>query len=259
MPWVRIHDGAISHPKIVGLIDWRNPFCVWVWGLSYCQLHLTDGAIVKDALPNRDAAKTAIKLATKGLWHDEGTIYVVHDYLDWNNSREVIAEKRASARGRVTRYRQRTDPSGHARDERRTSSLGVSVGSSTDSTIQNTEGVQGEPDRREQSDRLVAPIRAGDFGRIYLHRWQLDNLIATLGEHAADFGLDEWLDALNQSIAGKALPPDPWKFVKGQLDAEIKLRGLAVVETPSDAPTNKRIAGLMAGGQAFLNRNRRTS
>ena len=91
-------------------------------------------------------------------------------------------------------------------------------------------------------------------GRIYLHRWQLDKLIDTLGPHAADFALDDWLEALNGSIADKALPRDPWKFVEDALHRELQRRGLTVAESTPAAPTNKRIAGLVAGGEAFLKR-----
>lgn len=248
MAWVRIHDGAMSHPKIVGLIDWRNPFCVWVWGLSYCQQHLTDGAIVKDALPNRDAVKTAEKLVAKGLWINSGDAFHVHDYLDWNNSRQVIGEKRASARERVTRYRERTDIDTVTRDERRTSSLGVRVGVSSDgSTPEDPEGMQGEPDRRQVRERRVGPSSR----RIFLHRWQIDALIDTLGPHAADFALDEWLDAL--SHRAEVLPKDRWAWVQAELHAEVQRRGLPVAAT-AETTTNKRIAGLVAGGEAFLRR-----
>src|SRR5881628_3727375 len=108
MAWVRIHDGALSHPKLVGLVDWRNPFCLWVWGLSYCQMHLTDGLIPTAALPHPVAAKTAAKLVASGTWdrHDLG--FTVHDYLDWNDSKELVTKKRTEAKERMTNARQRS-------------------------------------------------------------------------------------------------------------------------------------------------------
>lgn len=101
---------------------------------------------------------------------------------------------------------------------------------------------------------IASAPRARQSGRIYLHRWQLENLISTLGPHSDDFGLDDWLERINERIAGQALPRDPWKFVQAELHAEIARRGLAVAEASTAAPTNKRIAGLMAGGEAFLKR-----
>jgi hypothetical protein len=109
MPWVRIHDGAMSNPKLIGLLDWKSPFCVWVWGLSYCQQHLTDGRIPETALPNRVALRTATKLVLARLWdaHEAGG-YIVHDYLDWNDSREVVTKKRQEAKERIATARRRS-------------------------------------------------------------------------------------------------------------------------------------------------------
>lgn len=108
MAWVRIHDGAMSHPKLVDFIDWNNPFCVWVWGLSYCQTHLTNGAIPRAAVPNSKAMKTAAKLVAGGVWETTPTGFQVHDYLDWNDSRELVNKKRSEARERMTNARHRS-------------------------------------------------------------------------------------------------------------------------------------------------------
>jgi len=108
MAWVRIHDGAMSHPKIVGLIDWSNPFCLWVWGLSYAQQHLTNGTITHAALPNDRARKTAKKLVAAGCWEETAGGYQVHDYLDWNDSKETVQKKRSEAKERMANARQRS-------------------------------------------------------------------------------------------------------------------------------------------------------
>lgn len=223
MAWVRIHDGAMSHPKIVGLIDWRNPFCVWVWGLSYCQQHLTDGQITKAALPNKDAVKTGVKLVSLGLWHDGGEHFIVHDYLDWNNSRDVISDKRAQARERARSSRER------APHVPRTSSLGVS-------SLESFQ--EGEPERKpsdspgsaSQSPPISRPDR--NFGRIFLHGWQQHALVAALGPHAEAFELDAWLDGLSAkaNAQGVTFPNDRvrWAWVQAQLTAEIANRNLPV-------------------------------
>lgn len=101
---------------------------------------------------------------------------------------------------------------------------------------------------------FVTRARTTHTGRIFLHRWQVDALIDTLGPHAEGFGLDAWLDALSRTPG--VLPKDRWAWVQAQLDAEVRARGLPIADTPATAPTHKRIAGLMAGGQAFLDRGR---
>lgn len=108
MAWVRIHDAALSHPKLVGLIDWSNPFCVWVWGLSYCQTHLTNGRIPGAALPHAKANKAAARLVLAGLWEAlEAGGWQVHDYLHWNDSRELVTQKRTEAKDRMALARER--------------------------------------------------------------------------------------------------------------------------------------------------------
>lgn len=105
MAWVRIHDAAITHPKIVGLSD--KCFRLWVWGLSYSQQHLTDGALPAAALPPRLLAAVDRLIEVK-LWEPlPGIGWKVHDYLDWNDSREVILAKRDGARQRLTNHREK--------------------------------------------------------------------------------------------------------------------------------------------------------
>ncbi len=217
MAWVRIHDGALTHPKIVGLSD--AAFRLWVWGLSYCQQHLTDGWIPVASLPSKGKPDS---LVTARLWResDRGG-YDVHDYLEWNDSKESVLKKRASLRERVTRYRRDDTP--RARNASATSGV---VKSSDLSVIPISEGEsEGKPEPLRPKQR--------QNGRIFLHRWQTESLIATLGPYAETFDLDLWLDALNAEIATKTLPPDPWKFVKNALHAEVKRRGLEAVAEPS--------------------------
>lgn len=248
MAWVRIHDGAMSHPKILSLT--ASAFRLWVGGLSYCQQHLTDGLIPVAALSVLLGTKAdANQLITAGLWRTSDTGYIVHDYLEWNDSREVVQKKRASLKARVTRYRRVTDSVTERVTERVSNASTTSgVVNSTndqikkdDQTFSVLEGVQGKPSPPKASGRQM--------GRIFLHRWQLDELIATLGAHAAGFALDEWLDDLSRRP--DVLPADRWSWVKAELQAEVRRRGLPVAATQA-APTNKRIAGLVRGGEAFL-------
>ncbi len=241
MAWVRIHDGALTHPKIVGLSD--SAFRLWVWGLSYCQQHLTDGWIPPAALPAKSKPDALVD-ARLWVYAAQGG-FDVHGYLDWNDSRESVLAKRAGLKARVTRFRE-SNVTRSVTHENASSTSGV--GKSTDlTTIKISEGEsEGKPSLPRSSGR--------QNGRIFLHRWQQDALISTLGPFSDDFGLDEWLDGLNTRISGGALPRDPWKFVQAELHAEIARRGLAVAVESAPAPQNKRIAGLMTGGEAFLRR-----
>jgi hypothetical protein len=104
MPWCRIDDAAMSHPKIVGLSD--KAFRLWVWGLAYAQLHLTDGRIIAEAIPARLKRASADLLGAR-LWETEPSGFQIHDYLDWNESREVVLAKRDGARHRLQMHREK--------------------------------------------------------------------------------------------------------------------------------------------------------
>lgn len=159
MAWVRIHDAALSHPKLVGLIDWRNPFCLWVWGLSYCQTHLTDGLIPAAAMPYQQARKAIARLVLAGLWdaQDDGG-WRVHDYLDWNDSRNLVLKKRTEAKERMSNARQRSSPDVRANFyvARAQSGVVLDPGSS--------EGVQGKP---ETDPAEALRLRAGELLQRY--------------------------------------------------------------------------------------------
>jgi len=107
MAWVRIHDGAMGHPKIVGMFDWRDPFHVWIWGMSHCQSHLTDGFITADAVP-ANGRKSAAALVARRLWESAENGWRVHDYLEWNDSRDTISRKRNEAKERMSAARVRS-------------------------------------------------------------------------------------------------------------------------------------------------------
>lgn len=137
MAWVRIHDGALWHPKIVVLFDWRHPFDVWIWGLSYCQMNLTDGHIPSKAVP-KQANKAAAQLVTLGLWEvdqDAGG-YLVHDYLDWNDSRSDVKARRDKTRTRIKAWRKhgserRTNHNGNAVTNTVTEVVSTQVGNAS--------------------------------------------------------------------------------------------------------------------------------
>ena len=105
MSWVRLHDGAMSHPKICALSD--RAFRLWVWGLSYVQTHLTDGHIAREAPIPLTLRRALAELTARQLWdpHPAGG-YAVHDYLDWNNSRAYVTAKRRNAQTRMAQSRQ---------------------------------------------------------------------------------------------------------------------------------------------------------
>lgn len=108
MSYAQIHTQAVRHPKVKHLSP--SAFRLWIAGLCYCQEHLTDGVLSPKALAclGFTASPTLRQeLVAAGLWDEvpEGG-YRVHDYGDWNLTRDVIERKKAQARARLERFRQ---------------------------------------------------------------------------------------------------------------------------------------------------------
>jgi hypothetical protein len=112
MPWFRLDENVMDHPKFLALSDgaWR----LWCEGQSYCQKHLTDGLIVLAALrgfryfsTSRLKQLTATLVPDKGpCWHvlENGSIQV-HDYFDWNDPREAVLKAREESRNRKQKWK----------------------------------------------------------------------------------------------------------------------------------------------------------
>ena len=98
----------MEHPKIGGLPD--GAFRLWVQALAYCQKFLTDGAVNAVALKGLRAysSKRRAELVSVGLWNEaEAGAVVVHDFLDWNDSKEDVLRARKDSKERRQRWRDR--------------------------------------------------------------------------------------------------------------------------------------------------------
>lgn len=118
MPFGRLHEEAAGESKLLALSDaaWR----MWAMGLIYCQKNLTDGfidafAIATFGVRDRNLDRVAEELCkpqVRGrapLWAKVEGGFEVHDYLQWNDSKEEILAGRSKAKDRVGRWRQRHD------------------------------------------------------------------------------------------------------------------------------------------------------
>lgn len=109
MTWVKIDDALADHPKIRETGK-RAPFvlALHVRGLCYAGRYLTDGllkhGVVTGLLEHLGTQDWPMIMVCAGLWEPHPDGYVIHDYLDYNPSREeVLAEResKASERERV--------------------------------------------------------------------------------------------------------------------------------------------------------------
>lgn len=112
MAWVSLDDGMPDHPKNASLSD--AAFRLHIAGICYCNRQLTDGLIEASEIPRlvRKFRRAGLdELVTKGLWSAVTvagvvTLYELHDYLDWNPSREKVLARRAKAKARKDAWKE---------------------------------------------------------------------------------------------------------------------------------------------------------
>jgi len=95
MTWVKLDDLMPQHPKILR----AGPAAAWLWvcGLAYCSRMLTDGAIPAEAVGSfgvPSADRLAGRLTDVGLWEKTADGYQVHDYHDYQPSKEQVLARR---------------------------------------------------------------------------------------------------------------------------------------------------------------------
>jgi hypothetical protein len=117
MTWVKLDDGFADHPKLVT----AGPMASWlhVCALCYCGRHLTDGIIPKPMVPRLSSVpkpqREADRLVEAGVWEDVGDCYVIHDYHDFQPTREEVladreAKRAAGKKGAEARWGKKAKP-----------------------------------------------------------------------------------------------------------------------------------------------------
>jgi hypothetical protein len=102
MAWAKLDDRFHGHPKI--RVAWRRePVAIGLHALalSWVAQYDEDGRVspefVADQLPDEDERTSAVSaLVESGLWEPNGYGWMIHDYLDYNPSREQIVQRRAA-------------------------------------------------------------------------------------------------------------------------------------------------------------------
>lgn len=95
MAWVKIDDGFADHPKIAA----AGPLgmALQVAALCYCNRFLTDGFIPQSVALRliqfeglAEPEEVIQRLITAGVWDEAEGGYLIHDYLEYQPSREEI-------------------------------------------------------------------------------------------------------------------------------------------------------------------------
>ena len=104
MPWVRIDDSLPDHPKVALVAD---DAAMWlhVCGLCYANRYLTNGFIPKEQVKRLARNRGAAKLVKAGLWDEVDGGYQIHDYLEYQSSRDKVLADREAAKKRMARAR----------------------------------------------------------------------------------------------------------------------------------------------------------
>lgn len=107
MAWVNMDDRFPEHRKNASLSD--AAFRLHVAGICWCNRELTDGVVEADQVPilvRRFRKPALAELLSTGQWVQlpDGS-YLIHDYLDWNPSRETVIRRREAAAKRQGRWR----------------------------------------------------------------------------------------------------------------------------------------------------------
>lgn len=120
MAWVKLDDRFDEHPKVAALSD--SAVALFVSGLAYCNRNLTDGFVPRQVglgqLRYCDGNTTPVigELVEAGMWEEAPGGWQVHDYLDFQPSREQVEGDREAARERKAKSRaksQRDTPVTH--------------------------------------------------------------------------------------------------------------------------------------------------
>jgi len=103
MPWLKIDDGMVEHLKVASLSD--AAFRAHIEALSFAARNLTDGEIPAAVAKKQGWTRRSKELVRAGLWESADGGYTIHDYLEYNPSREQVEAEREAARDRMNRRR----------------------------------------------------------------------------------------------------------------------------------------------------------
>ena len=153
MSWFPLEETITDHPKILQV--GHKGFALYVAGLCYASKHLTNGFILTPAvsslLPDLRAqvAKVAVGLVNAGLWEEASGGYQVHDYLDYQRSREQVEARRREGAARQRKLQDKRRP---AVSNAVTNNESASVTNGQDDDVTNS---QADRVTNDQGDRVT--------------------------------------------------------------------------------------------------------
>jgi hypothetical protein len=107
MPWSRLDDSLYDHPKVDALGRHRlQAVGLWVLIITWSSRHLTDGHVTFARIRQLGGSKAITELlVAAGLLDKVDDSYLVHDFLDYNDSRADIEARRSAEREKKRKQR----------------------------------------------------------------------------------------------------------------------------------------------------------
>jgi hypothetical protein len=163
MPWVRFDDQFPIHRKVEGLSD--AAFRLHISAIFWCARNLTDGLVpvedIDSATPRkmRRPGKFIAELVGRGLWIEVDDGWQIHDYLDFQPSREKVERERKAKAERQQRWLEKRRQQGHRRGST------VDIDASGDASHDASKDDAPYPPRPEGGGGGDAPAASGAAGR----------------------------------------------------------------------------------------------
>jgi hypothetical protein len=166
-----VDDLYPEHPKLVGLGTWCE---VAGWlnlaALAWCKRYLTDGVLPRaivwrlaafrgmaiDGVPVTPEA-VAAKLVEARLWKERGPDYLIHDFLEYQESKDAILARREAFRRRQRKHRDSLKESSVTPDVTRDTRVTIASPSPSPSIE--------DPDARARATQVEGRTRAREEDR----------------------------------------------------------------------------------------------
>ena len=108
MPWGRLDDSLYDHPKLdrLGESDRLPGIGLWALSISWSNRFLTDGHVPRGRVEKLGGSlELAESLVSAELFDHDGTGYRIHDFLEFNDSRADVEERRQKEAERKAAWR----------------------------------------------------------------------------------------------------------------------------------------------------------
>lgn len=124
MVWVKLDDHFDENPKVARLSD--GALALWVTGLAYSNRNLTDGFIPTQVGRGKlrycdgDTSSPIAELEHAGLWEPATGGWLIHDFADYQPTRDQVQADREAARERKAKSRRKSRESSQEMSQRDT-------------------------------------------------------------------------------------------------------------------------------------------